>query len=222
MPLRPTLLAEVQAALGSTISPSLSVASAASDIFEAYVFSLILQAARIEGADVRFRDVTGSVPTTFVFRTSPGYIFSTRHPYTHAVITFPGKPILESHLGVRVSGRSEVLHECDVAVLFQAEAETCRRNRVSPRSSKLLFGVECKFYTTDIKLDLARAFIGLQTDLSSRDCFFVINTTSDSVEKLLARRRKSCGTSIVPSSMVAVERLRSAFQTSFANFKAMY
>src|SRR5689334_11022140 len=99
-----SLLTAIQAALGSTISPSLTSASDTSDIFEAYVFSLILEAARIEGANVYFRDVNGNSPSTFIFRTSPGYIFSRAQPYTHAVIEFSGKPTLETHVGVRVSG----------------------------------------------------------------------------------------------------------------------
>jgi hypothetical protein len=121
------LLMQIQASLGSAISSSLSTASDTSDIFEAYVFSLAIEAARTEGASISYRDVLGGVPTTFVFRTSPGYIFSTTNPYTHAVILFTNKPPLEAHVGVRVVGKSGVLHECDVAVVEQVEAETCRR-----------------------------------------------------------------------------------------------
>jgi hypothetical protein len=215
-----TLLTAIGAALGSSITPGLTNASTTDDIFEAYVFSLALEAARIEGAHISFRDVYGRTPSIFTFRTSPGYIFSTTQPYTHAVIDFPGRPILEAHIGVRVAGSSGVLHECDVAVLYQSEAATCRLNRVSPRSSKLIMGIECKFYSSTIPLGLARSFIGLGLDLSAQDCYFVVNTSSDSAEKLLAKKNRAYGCNIVPSSSIAVDRLRSSFQSSFAKFKA--
>lgn len=215
-----SLLTAIQVALGSAVSPSLTSASDTSDIFEAYIFSLILEAARVEGANIYFRNVNGSSPSTFVFRTSPGYIFSRTQPYTHAVIDFPGKPMLETHVGVRVSGSSGVLHECDVAVLYQAEAETCRYNEVSPRSSKVIMAVECKYYANSIPLGLARSFLGLDVDMSSQDCFFVVNTSSTSAEKLLAKKNKSYGCNVVPSSIVDVNRLKSSFQSSFTKYKA--
>jgi hypothetical protein len=221
MPIRPTLLVEIQNALGPNVTPNLTATSSVSDIFEAYIFGLILEAARTEQATVTFQNVLYQTPAVFVFRTSPGYIFSNNQPYTHAVIQFPGKPTLEAHIGIRVSGRSTVLHECDVAVLLQTEAETCRRNLVNPRSSKLVIAVECKFYSTSIPLSMARGFVGLQVDLSARDCYFVINTNSVSAEKLLSKLDKIWGTSIIPSSPVSVTRLRNLFQTSFVKFKAM-
>ncbi len=71
------LLQQIGATLGSAISPSLSSSSDTSDIFEAYVFSCILQAAQVEGASITFSDVHGNLnPSVFVFRTSPGYIFN--------------------------------------------------------------------------------------------------------------------------------------------------
>ncbi len=216
------LLAAIQASLGATITSGFATTSAASDIFEAYIFSIVLDAARVEGASISFRDSFGATPATLTFRTSPGFIFSKTQPYTHAIISFSGKPLLEAHLGIRVSGKSGVLHECDVAVLLQLEAETCRLNSVSPRSSKLIIGVECKFYATNIPLGLTREFIGLQTDLSAQNCFFVINTFSDSAEKLLAKRKKICVPNATPGSTVNIERLRNLFQTAFTNFKAMY
>lgn len=217
-----SLLTAIQSALGSSLTPSLSTTSSTSDIFEAYIFSIILEAASIEGATITFEDVFGGNPSVFYFRTSPGYIFSTTQPYTHAVIQFPNKPILEAHIGIRVTGKSGVLHECDVSVLHQSEAITCRNNLVSPRSSKLVMAIECKFYSTSIPLGLARAFIGLHTDLSAQESFFVVNTNSASVEKLLAKRDRYCGIDIVPASPVTVDKLRNAFQSEFYRYKAMF
>ena len=220
MPVNTDLLTEIQNTLGSAISPSLTSASDASDLFEAYIFSLAVQAARTEDADVSYRDVFGNIPTSFVFRTSPGYIYSTRQAYTHAVIVFPNKPPLEAHLGVRVVGKSGVLHECDIAIVEQAEAETCRQRQVPPRSAKVLIAVECKFYSTPLQLYLARAFLGLLTDLSAKDAIFVSNVSSNSVEKLLSGRGRKWEHSVIPSATREVDRLRHKFQEAFKQYKA--
>jgi len=214
------LLDQIQASLGSAISSSLRTASDTSDIFEAYVFSLVIEAARTEGANVTYRNVNGTIPSVFVFRTSPGYIFSTHQPYTHAVLSFANKPPLEAHVGVRVVGKSGVLHECDVAVIEQAEAETCRQRQVPPRSSKVRVAVECKFYSVPLQLHLARAFIGLTSDLSVGKPLFVTNSFSASLEKLLSGRGKDWEHNLSPSAPVEVMRLRHKFQDAFQHYKA--
>lgn len=214
------LLNAVTAALGAAVPPTLTSASAVSDLFEAYVFTLVVRAAQAEGAAVSYLDVNGAAAQAFVFRTSPGYIWSKTHPYTHAVLAFPGREPLEAHVGVRVAGKSGVLHELDVCVIRQSEADTARQNQVHPRSAKVVIGVECKFYTTPLPLHLARAFIGLGSDVSSTNTIFVTNTESESVEKLLTARRKQWANRAVPGTPVDVERLRSEFQSAFKYFKA--
>lgn len=216
------LLQQIGATLGSAISPSLSLASDTSDIFEAYVFSCILQAAQVEGASIAFSDVFGNLnPSVFVFRTSPGYIYSTTQPYTHAVITFTNKPSLEAHVGVRVAGMSRVMHECDVAVIEHSEAETCRQQQVPPRSHKVILAVECKFYSTPLHLHLAREFIGLTSDFHSKtESLFVTNSFSDSVERLLTARRRTWEHNIKPRAQDQVERLRNKFRNAFQAYKA--
>jgi hypothetical protein len=214
------LLNEINGTFGSAISPSLSTASDTSDIFEAYVFSLVIEAARTEGATITYRNVLGNTPAVFVFRTSPGYIFSTNQSYTHAIISFQNKAPLEAHIGVRVVGKSDVLHECDVAVIEQAEAETCRQRQVPPRSSKVLIAIECKFYSTPLQLHLARAFIGLTTDLSASKPVFVTNSSSNSLEKLLSGRGRAWEHNLAPSASVEVMRLRHKFQDAFQKYKA--
>ena len=213
------IIAEVQNLLGSSDVSNIA-SSSASDIFEAYVFCLVLEAAKTEGANIHYRDVFNNPVTKLVFRTSPGSIFSTRHPYTHAVIEFPAKPVLEAHVGVRVVGKSRVLHECDVAVIEQVEAENCRQQNVPPRSRNVLIAVECKFYSTPLQLHLARAFIGLTSDMSTSQSLFVTNSSSDAVEKLLSARTKEWEHNIAPRYYDKVMRLRHKFQNAFQKFKA--
>lgn len=214
------LLNQIRATLGSAVSPSHTSSSDVSDVFEAYVFALVVEAARIEGASIQYRNVDGSPTSAFVFRTSPGYLHSRRHNYSHAVIEFENKPTLEAHLGVRVAGQSTVAHECDVSVLWATEAQMCRNDRVLPRSMSVEIAVECKFYTTPVPLNLARSFIGLGADLTANHCYFVVNTSSVNAERLLARKGKHWNTTVIPSNGYEVQRLRNTFQTAFANFKA--
>jgi len=106
----PIFLNEIQTVLGSAISPAYNTKSKAYDVFEGYVFTIVIKAAQAEGAIVTYKDVHGQTPTAFVFRTSPGSIQSNLHSYTHAVIEFPGtgKPVQEAHIGVYVRGTQKL------------------------------------------------------------------------------------------------------------------
>jgi hypothetical protein len=126
-------------------------------------------------------------------------------------------------LGVRVSGHSAVLHECDISVLLQAEADTCRASvdLVAPRSHKVIIAVEAKYYTTDLALHLGRGFLGLVRDISAQSAFFVINRDAPSIERLLAHKKQHWEHRVIPSETIAVNRLTNAFQKAFQNFRAV-
>ena len=183
--------------------------------------SLVLKAAQEEGANISYEHRDGSPASSLVLRVSPGYIYSTAKNYTHALIRFDGRPALEAHTGIKITGKSGVLHEADVVVLEAAEAQNCRINSVSPRSSKVLIAVECKFYSSALQLHLARGFVGLVSDLSAKDPFFVSNTNSNSVEKLLSHRVRHWEKDICPTCRNnEVQRLTFEFRTAFKNYKA--
>lgn len=216
------MLSTITATLGSAISASPIATAAMSDLFEAYIFVLVVRAAKEENASVSFRSRSGGAATSLILRSSPGNIYSVAQDYTHALIEFPGRPALEAHTGIKVAGKSGVLHELDIAVLERAEAENCRLNNVSPRSSKVRVAVECKFYTSALQLHLARGFVGLVADISAKSPFFVTNTSSVSMEKLLSHRaRNGWEKDITPTCANGeVDRLVHAFRNSFKNYKA--
>lgn len=213
------MIKSIQAALKSAVSAGSVAKSNPSDIYEAYIFSLIVQAAREEGATIDFVHRDGATAKDLVFRTSPGYIYSTAKNYTHARIEFANRPVLEAHVGIRISGKSGVLHEADVSVIEEAEAENCRNHRLSPRSSKGLILAECKFYSSHLQLHLARSFVGLVGDMSVKEPFFVSNTSSFSVDKLLSHRVRNWEKDINPSCKNREEeRLIFSFRTAFKNY----
>ncbi|MEH2362806.1 hypothetical protein [Nostoc sp.] len=222
MTINKSLLNQVRAALGSSINPNLTARSQIFDLFEAYIFSFLIEAAKSElNVDIDYIDTNNNKATTFTFRTSPGQIFNGL--YTHAEITFQRKRPLEAHLGVRVSGISKVLHECDVLILERGEAEFCRNNSVSPQSSKVILAAECKYYSPrNFGIKLAREFLGLTNDFSS-NCkyYFVYNTTSSSVEELLAHHKNGRWFRyVVPSQVNDVDLLKSEFKNAIKNFIA--
>lgn len=227
------MLAEINTALGGVPSSYRIGISRAFDIFEGYIFALLLEEAERVGGNVELRDALSTAPLTVCrFPTSPSFIKSD-DPYTYATISFPGrrlKPTLEAHVGIYVSGASKVRHECDVALLYRTEAEACRAyhrstSRIAlPRSSKLLLAVECKYYDSDLTLALARSFVGLNKDLTAKDIYFVTNDSrsSTSLSALIIKHGGvgSWQSGIYPNPVNAsdVERLRGLFKEIFNRY----
>jgi len=221
VPIRPNLLAEIATTLGGAIAPNLTARSQGADLYEAYIWSLVVEAAKTEGAAVSFWNVfENQVTSDFVFRTSPGNIFSTAQPYSYALICFPNCPDLEAHVGIFVAGKSGVAHECDVAVLYSDEAYTCRQENVHPRSSQVVLAVECKFYVqSSMGIGLARSFLGLTTEIRQDARFFVGVSESERVEALFAHHKKKWETGVSPIDIKnRAARLKGDFERVFRDF----
>ena len=226
------MLIEINNALGGVPSSYRIGASRDYDIFEGYVFALLLEEADRVGARIELTDILATAPITACrFPTSPSFIKSD-DPYTYAIISFPGrrKPTLEAHVGIYVSGISKVRHECDVALLYQTEAETCRAyhratSRIAlPRSSKLLLAIECKYYDSNLQLSLARSFVGLNKDLAAENVYFVTNDSrsSTSLSTLIIKHGDfgSWQSGIYPNPFdnTDIERLRGLFKEIFNQY----
>jgi hypothetical protein len=221
MPIREDLIAAIDSVLAKAASTGYSSYVATNDIYENYIWSLCLQAARRHSAFVRYEDSNEERTAALVFRTSPGAIYSTTQPYTHAVIEFPGCPPLEAHVGVRVTGKSRVLHECDVVVLDKQEARLCRTNQVHPRSSKVLLAAECKFYTSAIQLYQGRGFLGLTSDIHRKERYFISNGQSPSVIKLIDHHQSEWECGVIPGSLEA-DALLHSLARAFRNYRVPF
>ena len=208
------LLAELTAVVGDR-AISYNSASAAWDVYEGYAFALVIRAAVAAGGHIRYEDRSGNQVANLLFRTSPGMLYSHTQAYTHAVITFPGCPSLEAHVGVRVQGKSGVLHECDVLVLPVAEAELSRTREVAPRGSRSLIAIECKYYAGHLSLHLARGFHGLHADLGVKNPYFIANLKAQRIQRYLTTLGRNWENGVVPDSREAtffVSQLREAFK----------
>jgi hypothetical protein len=198
------LLGEISALVGAG-SISYHSASAPADVYEGYIFSLIVNTAHRHGARVYYEDVHGARVSSLVFRTNPGQLYSDSPAYSHAVIEFAGAPALEVHLGVYVQGTSGVIHECDVLILPAEEAAISRAQRIAPRGSKCILIVECKYYvTSNVGIGLARNFEGLRADIRTQDELFVSNVASPSTVRYLNARKREYERDVVPGAPQAV------------------
>lgn len=221
MPINTALLESINQQIKQTLNPDLKTARDAEDWFRFYIFNIIVKAARNEGALVYYKDVLKRNPETLLFRRRAGQLYDQTQPYTHAVIEFDQKPPLEIHIGVKVHGRLRVLYDCDVCVLYKMEADSCRTNKREPRASRIFLAIDCQHYASELNIELAQAFIAFSSELRvAGDCYFVSNSSSNNVAKLLASRKRKWEYDIVPSETNNVNRLMYEFQTKFKDFKA--
>ena len=181
----PNLVSEVNRILGTLVPRA---ALAGPDLFEVYLFCLILQAARDEGATIYYRDIDNDPVTELIFRISPSYISTKTQRYTHAVIEFPNREPLELHTGIYITGQSGARHECDVAVIYQSEAMAVRNTPGGmPRHRRVLIAVECKYYFSGMGIARGREFLGLTRDIQSKNRFFVTNAEPATVRQLIVQ-----------------------------------
>ena len=189
------LLNSLRRSLGSGVRPVATVSganpTADDDLYEAYLFGLVLRAARNVGFRVSFENAGGPV-NVIKLRASPGRImaYHKKGPnFTHAVLEYVDRPPLELHTGVRISGKSKVAHEADLLLLRKSDADYARDKNVLPLSSKALLHVEAKFYSKIVGLNLAREFLGLNADISAQTSMFVYTIAAPSAAALVAGTR---------------------------------
>lgn len=182
------LRGQLPAALPTTLTAAGSGATPGNDLYEAYLFALVIEAAKAVGYTVDFETSPGVAARQLHLRRSSGRISSSGRgaPFTYAVLSYGSRPPLELHTGVFVVGKSKVAHEADVLLLPRDEAERCRRLDCDPASSKAQLVVEAKYYTKPVHLGTSREFLGLSKDLSSLTQVFVCTIGTSSATALLA------------------------------------
>ena len=152
--------------------------------YEKYVFLLVLLAVKEAGANVAFFGInTGKNPSSLILRSSPGYMYSTRHNYAHAKCKLEDKEF-EIHLGVQYIGKSGAKHEVDVSMIDYKSACKSRVNKELPKHSGIHLAIECKLYDSWLGVIQGRAFVGLLADMRHLEYKgFVTNGTSKGLSK---------------------------------------
>lgn len=185
-----SLLAALPAALPTTMTTEGPRPTAGNDLYEAYLFGLVLRAARLERFRITLADADG-LASVLKLRRAPGRLASAGSSaarFTHAVLECPTRPTLEVHTGVGVVGRSKVIHEADVLVLPQSDADRCRQFNLDPRGARALLLIEAKYYTEILKLGTGREFLGLCSEINADYRVFVATVAGNSVVSLLSGR----------------------------------
>ena len=183
-----SLRANLPAALPTTMTASGRKPTAGNDLYEAYLFGLVVEAAKAVGYAVSYRTALGPASKLHL-RRSPGRICSAGphgSAFTHALLEYPGRPALELHTGVVIAGRSKVVHEADVLVLPEADATRARIANIDPPSARTRLLVEAKYYTSPVGLPTSREFLGLSKDLSTGKMVFACTLSNASATALLA------------------------------------
>lgn len=211
------LLSEIRSVL-ATNRISYDSASDPWDVYEGFLFSLVVATAIRHGARATYRDVKGTTVGDLVFRTSAGHLYSDSALFTHALIEFDGAPSLEVHVGVRVMGSSGVLHECDVLVLPGEEAALSRAQRIAPRGNHCVLIIECKYYTSTLKIGQARNFEGLRADIRTQAELFVSNIGAPNVVRYLDARKRCFERDVVPSNTAQVGYVQAEIRKAFKGF----
>ena len=226
--MRAQLIGDITARLAPGVRPPfLHLPSRLPDLFESFVFTIVVEAALLEGGMFAgLRNTTGASAASTLFRTSPGTIFTranhgVHQHYTHVIIDFPDAPSVEIHQGIYVTGRSRSSHECDVVVVEHDEAETCRQNNAHPRSSKIVLAAECKFYGRNLGIAATRGFMGLTSDIWVQDRFLVSNTTLV-VKGLLRHHKRKWSENLTPMNAHGINQFRSLVGKVFEEYKAEF
>lgn len=193
------LLNDIRIVLTSLVSTSnvYSSRTKVDKLYEAYILSCVVKALINLNCTLEARDNNDTVTTNFLFRLKPGYIFSPTTSSSFVHILYNNKQY-ELHSGVRVSGKSSVLHEMDVAIIEKNEADSCRNQSRHPRPTKLKFLAECKFYGSDLPLNIGREYLGLCSEFSIRVKSIVSNAGSNSIHKLLTTHRQTSNFNLTP------------------------
>ena len=157
--------------------------------FEAYLLGLCMKAVRNQrGTAVLTGILSGANPSTLVFRGGPGSMASRAQDFCYVACRLRNKSF-EIHLDVEYLGQSGANHEIDVSLYDADAADDVRNKGVMPRTTKpLLMAFECKFYTGNPGVGLARGFVGLINDCAPNKLNgFVANKGSDNLERYLSR-----------------------------------
>lgn len=151
------------------------------DYYEAYLWAETLDAAATNWTVAHVNVGSG---TDFTFRMGPGKLTSSA-AYTYATLK-RGPRRGELHVGIRIKGRSGVLHEFDVVGLSRSAADRCRMQGVQPDERDTRLHIEAKFHAADLSLGTGRSIIGLGMDCPSIHPFLVSRRQgSDTMRQLI-------------------------------------
>lgn len=157
--------------------------------YEAYVMGLCKKAVENQGGIATITGIrSGPDPDVIVLRGGPGNMSSRLQDFCFIDCTL-GNKRFEIHVDVLYAGQSGAIHEIDVSLYNQRDAQAVRADNKMPNTaSPLLMAFECKFYTFSPGVALARQFVGLVADCSSNKLnAFLSNQANPNIDRYLSR-----------------------------------
>lgn len=152
-------------------------------LYEIYTLSCLVSALESLNAQMEARDVNDNPTASLEFRLAPGVIGTPTSTPGFVMVQY-GTREYEIQNGLRVLGRSRVLHELDVCLLDRSEALRCRANQIHPVQAKVRLLMECKYYGNSLSLSLGREYLGLSSEYNCRVKTLVSNVSSSSIHDL--------------------------------------
>lgn len=172
------------AAIGAS-SPVLMTRAVTSKLYEIFILACLVRALRGLNATLIPKNSSDQRTNNLVFRLGPGTISAPQSTPGFIQVTLRGTEY-EIQNGLRVAGRSKVLHELDVCLIDRSEALKCRRNGSDPRYRIVKFIAECKCYGSRVELSLGREYLGLSSEFPmKRGKTMVSNVSSEEVHDLV-------------------------------------
>jgi hypothetical protein len=175
-------------------------------IYEIYILTLILRALNSIGAMCDARDSHDNQTNRLILRGAPGLIYSPTTNASFIDITYNNERY-ELHNGIRVMGKSDILHELDICILTKREAERCRFHSVNPSHTKIRLLIECKYYGVDLPLRIGREYLGLSSEFQVRVKTLVSNIEDVNILKLLNSHRGTFTSHVYTGAQNNVEEM---------------
>ena len=177
--------------------------------FEAFVFSMVVKAARRAGATVVIKGIkSGPNPSPLVFRGGPGRLGSTAQDFAYAQCALNGTEF-EVHVDVEYQGSSGAVHEVDVSIVDALHADHIRSEPSRLPSTRYVHGVfECKFYDSTLGVALGRTFVGLAADCGDLEAKALLTNGTDArlAQYMRQKSRPDPFFAVLPLSRGAADR----------------
>lgn len=167
------LIAEVASALRAS-APSFRFPTSVGRAYEAYCYSIVLQALREVGFVATPEQLQGGV---FAFPLGPRSLTNSASSYFRLDRNGPSPTELELHSNTYATGTSGHEHELDVAVVDAADASQCRSRGTELSKGGVWMAIECKCYDSNLGAGIGRGFLGLAKEIGGGGQQFVLMTS---------------------------------------------
>ena len=208
---------QLRALLGASAQFYPGKMAALNDYYEAYLWAETVDVARANSWTVNYVNA-GPAGNEFTFRRGPGLLTS-KTKYTYATLSDGGNRKGELHVGVRVIGKSGVLHEFDVVALKEPDVTLARHGGYQPRQQATRLHIEAKFHTADLSLGVARSIVGLQADCPAVHGFLVSRGKGSSTLRQLIKHYGGTYVHNAVPSGTGVPYLRNCLGAALAMWK---